>query len=272
MKNVTLLHWHLMPGRNAQLTFFISLIAFFGAILQVSGQAERETVTQSIQWTSLNSNIKLHEKFSLAVDGQIRFAEFGMMQNQVRAGLEIYVTKKLSIIPVHYSYIWNYQYGKQPASFINNEHRIGQQVSYKHGLGRISMNHRFRTEERFIQVHSKNAENEIVNEGFINKQFRIRYRVLFNIPINKNKMEAGTLYASIWDEVFMSRGKLVTFEKPDQNRIFGGIGYQFSKDFAIQGGFLYQALVKANGVKQENNMGLLLQVNYNFDLSKKVSQ
>jgi predicted porin len=61
----------------------------------------------------------------------------------------------------------------------------------------------------------------------------------------------------------------VTFHKIDQNRVFAGVGYQVTKDFSFQGGFLYQMLVKANGAKQENNTGIQLQVNYNFDFTKK---
>src|SRR3712207_9011964 len=55
--------------------------------------------------------------------------------------------------------------------------------------------------------------------------------------------------------LFRSWGDHVTFHEPDQNRIFTGIGYQFNTDLSLQGGFLYQMLIKSNGAKQENNLG-----------------
>jgi len=241
-------------------------IAFAG---RAQGQPSgRQVVNQSIQWLSLNSNIKLNKKYGLSVDGQFRFAEYGNMQHMIRGGFDYYVTKKLSVVPIGFSYIQNYLYGKQPASFVNNERRLWQQIAYKQTVSRAAISHRLRFEERFIQVHGKDANDQVVDKGFTNHQFRVRYRALANIPLNHAKMEPKTYYISIWDEVFISSGKSVTFHEPDQNRIFAGPGYQITKDLAVQGGFLYQMIIKSNGAKQENNVGFLLQMNYNFDLSK----
>jgi len=107
-------------------------------------------------------------------------------------------------------------------------------------------------EERYIQTHSMNTNSDVVDNGFNNHQFRIRYRAQANIPINHKKIEAKTYYISVWDEIFMSWGKVVTYHKPDQNRFFAGPGYQFSKDLSVQAGYYYQMLVKANGARQES--------------------
>ncbi len=254
--------------RAVKLLFCLTFIC-----LAMAGRAQgqptgRQVVNQSIQWLSLNSNIKLNKKYGLTVDGQFRFAEYGNMQHMLRAGFDYYVTKKLSIVPIGYSVIQNYLYGKQPATYVNNERRIWQQIAYKQTISRVAISHRLRFEERFIQVHSKDANDQVVDKGFTNHQFRVRYRALANIPLNHSKMEPKTYYISIWDEIFVSHGKSVTYHEPDQNRIFVGPGYQITKNLAVQGGFLYQMLVKSNGAKQENNVGFLLQMNYNFDLSK----
>jgi long-subunit fatty acid transport protein len=67
----------------------------------------------------------------------------------------------------------------------------------------------------------------------------------------------------------MSWGEAVTYHEIDQNRIFVGFGYQFTKDFTIQTGYFWQLLVKANGAQQENNMGIGTWLTYNFDLTRK---
>ena len=70
-------------------------------------------------------------------------------------------------------------------------------------------------------------------------------------------------------EWFMSWGDLVTYDnKIDQYRLFVGPGYQFSKNVNLQAGPVYQYLIKKQGLEQENNVGLFVQLNYNFDLVK----
>lgn len=242
---------------------------FFGILGQecLSQSTPRDKITQSTQWLAVTSNIKFHKKVGFAFDGQLRFVQdVENAQHFVRNGLDIYLTPKLSVVPIGYMYVWNFRYGKQPAVFANDEHRIWQQVFYKHSIKRLGVNHRLRLEERFIQTHNASTGED---EGFTNKQLRARYRALANIPLNHNKMEPKTFYISIWDEVFVSWGKSVTYHEPDQNRIFVGPGYQINKDVAVQGGFLSQMLIKSNGTKQENNIGVLLQLNYNLDFSCK---
>ena len=169
-------------------------------------------------------------------------------------------------MPLGYVYTWNPTYGKQPAKYVNNEHRLFHQVLYKHQVGRVHVSHRLRVEERYIQVHT-NQNGEVINEGYDYFANRFRYRLMANIPFGKEEMGPKTMFASIYVEVFMSRGKAVTYHKPDQNRLFVGVGYQATKKFTFTGGFLYQMLVKANGTMQENNLGVQMNVTYNFDLT-----
>jgi hypothetical protein len=253
--------------------FYTRLVLKFGLVLLLNLAAraqstKRDVVNQSVEWLSLNSNIKIHQHFGFTADMQNRFVQdFNSMQHMVRAGFEFYVTPKLSVVPVGYAYIWNYQYGKQPASFVNNERRLWQHITYKHAIGRIAISHRLRLEERYIQSHHKTNDGTVIDDGYTNKQARLRYRLMTNIPLNHGKMEPKTIYISIWDEVFVSNGKQVTYNEPDQNRLFVGPGYQITKKVAVQAGYFYQMLVKANGAKQENNYGPLFQLNYNFDFT-----
>jgi hypothetical protein len=245
------------------------LIFVLGAFFAFPSSAQRETVNQSVEWLGVTSNIKISNRVSLLAEGQFRFVQsLDPMQFQFRTGIDISVNKSLSIMPLGYVYTWNELYGKQPASFVNNEHRLFEQMVYKQHVGRVHFQHRLRLEQRFIQIHSTN-NGEVINEGYHLKTQRYRYRFSVNIPLNKSKMEAGTLYANIYDEVFLSRGKSVSYHQPDQNRVFAGVGYQFTKLVSMQAGAFYQLLIKSNGTKQENNVGLQVQVNYNIDLMKK---
>ena len=250
---------------SVRFVLFFSLIS----IHFVQAQSDRAIVNQPIEWFATTSNVKMTNKFAILIDGQYRFVKnMQPMQFQIRLGGDFIINDKLSLMPVGYVFVWNPQYGDQPATYVNNEHRIFQQAQFKHKLSRFYFQERLRTEERFLERHVADAGGNITNEGYSNFQFRIRYRFLCNIPLNHAKVEAKTIYIHVYDEVFMSWGKSVTYHEPDQNRIFTGLGYQFNPSFSMQGGFIYQMLVKANGAQQENNVGTALFLVYNFDLTK----
>lgn len=248
-------------------SFVFSILLFTTLELRAQPQS-REIVTQSTEWFALNSNIKLHKRLGFAFDGQLRFVGLENAQHFVRNGLEIYITPKFSIVPMGYMYVWNFRYGEQPTTYANNEQRLWQQVLYKHNYGGLFFSHRFRIEQRFIQKHNTDLNGYVVYEGYDTYLNRIRYRLQIQIPLNKEKIETGAWFVGIFDELFCSWGKSITFYKPDQNRMYAAIGYQFGKNFSIQGGAFYQMLIKKNGLQQENNVGTLVQFGYNLDFSK----
>ncbi len=233
--------------------------------------AGRKVVDQSAQWFATTANLKLSNRLTLVLDGQFRYIEWGPQQFQARTGLEVKINDHWSVIPVAYVYTWNSVYGKlaTPTSHANDEHRIWQQAMYKHDLWRAKLDHRIRVEERFMQ-------RKPADESFSgNKQLRLRYRFMARIPLNSEKIEAKTWFASVYDEVFYSCGEAlgfgeyVTFHEPDQNRIFVGAGYQAHKNLSITLGPIYQMLIRGSkGSQQENNVGFQLAASYNLNLMK----
>ncbi len=239
---------------------------FLLALLSTPVQAQtRDRVNQGVEWLGISSVVKLSPRFGVFVDGQFRFArQLENMQHMLRFSLDYNVNSKFSVSPIGYSFIWNYKYGVQPVTIINNEHRLYQQLQYKHAIGKFFFTHRFRTEERFIQNHTVDPEGE-----YSNFQFRIRHRIWCSRPIGKDKIEPKTWYLAVFYEGFMSWGKLVTFDnKIDQSRLFFGPGYQFNGHVNLQAGPYYQHLIKRQGLQEENNLGVFVQLNYNFDLTK----
>jgi hypothetical protein len=101
------------------------------------------------------------------------------------------------------------------------EFRFWQQFTSNQYLGRIRFEHRYRIEQRWF------------NTGYRN---RFRYRLSLNIPINKAKVEPGTLFGTVYDELFFNN-KEPNFER---NRVAALLGYQFSKPVGIQTGILNQ--------------------------------
>jgi hypothetical protein len=254
-----------MPMRKVTL---VVLTAILIPVLTFSQPRPTDKVTQGVEWFQYTNNIKVHKRVSLLAEGVFRFAgDFEPMQFQVRTGADFHITKNLSVMPLGYVYTWNPTYGKQPAKFVNNEHRIYQQVSYKHRLGKVQISHRGRVEERRIQVHT--VENgDVINQGYDLSLLRVRYRLMASIPFKGTEIGPKTMFANFYGESLMEWGKRVVYHRPDQNRLFAGLGYQTNKKMTITGGLIYQMLVKLNGVQQENNLGIQIQATYNFDLTK----
>lgn len=107
-----------------------------------------------------------------------------------------------------------------------NEHRIFQQYIYKHKYSRIIFLHRLRYEQRFI------------NDNF---NTRYRYFLALNIPINKAVMQKNTIYASIYNELFLHGTQAKMY---DRNRLYGAIGLQLSQYFKLEIGAMSQILAK----------------------------
>lgn len=243
------------------------VIVLFTSVLPVT--AQREKAEQSIEWFSLANNIKVSDRFTVLAEGQFRFAgAFEPMQFQARTGLSVKVNDHFSYMPLGYVYTWNPIYGVQPAAYANNEHRIFQQANYKHQVGILHLDYRVRLEQRFLQVH-ETSNGEVVNKGYTLYMNRLRTRIAAQVPINHKTMDAKTVFASFYDEIFLDFGGDTIYTDPDQNRFFVGAGYNVSKAFSVQGGFLYQMLVKYTGTKQENNYGFQISLTHNIVLSQK---
>jgi hypothetical protein len=126
------------------------------------------------------------------------------------------------------------------------EFRLWEQFVSNQYLGRIKFEHRYRVEQRWF------------NTGYRN---RFRYRLSANIPINKLKVEPGTLFGILYDEVFFNN-KAPNFER---NRVAALLGFQFSKPFALQTGILNQF----NYATTASNRKYYLVINAIYSIQRK---
>src|SRR5690606_3151688 len=102
-----------------------------------------------------------------------------------------------------------------------------------HGSGRVYFNHRYRLEQRWLENMQSNGNGEAVREGFTYLN-RARYRLMVSIPLNNNTIEPNTLFASVYDEIFLGFGKNIALNILDQNRLYGALGYQFNEAGNVQ--------------------------------------
>ena len=114
----------------------------------------------------------------------------------------------------------------------SNETRIYQEALIKNKVGiRFHLTHRFRYEQRFLKDQDLRT--------------RYRYNLFLNLPLNSKKIEQGTYYLALYNEIFINgqqdigNGKTVNIF--DRNRTYGALGYSITDNLKIQLGVMRQS-------------------------------
>lgn len=110
-----------------------------------------------------------------------------------------------------------------------HENRVYQEVILKQTIGKVGFMHRFRYEQRWIEIQDFRT--------------RFRYAIFVNVPINSLALgKKGSWYVQGYDELFINGEKLDDkVEYFDRNRLYLGLGYRVRKNLAFQVGIMQQA-------------------------------
>jgi len=252
----------------------IITILFFGCSQILFAQNNCLNTNNNIGWYNYFGTFKVSEKFGLHTEYQWRRNEFitKWQQSLLRVGVNYQLNPRI-LFRVGYSWIETYSYGDIPLNGLGRdftEHRIFEMVQLSHKEGIIDFSHRFMLEQRFVGRYS--SANETVEDEFPMLN-RIRYMLRLQIPLKGTEIKDKIPYLALYDEIFIGFGKNVNANIFDQNRIGILLGYRFNKNFRIEGGYLNQTLqygrqISGQNVFQNNN-GLIINLNFNFDLTKK---
>jgi hypothetical protein len=174
-------------------------------------------------WNVITTKLTLSDKWGAYNELQLRSQSFydDHFYYEVKGGVSYSVNKNFTFLLGVGRYITYTDGGSFKKPVTGNETRFWQQLTMNHYLERIKFEHRYRVEQRWFKT------------GFRN---RFRYRLNAVMPINNRKMGPKTFYMAAFDEIFL------TNKKPffERNRLFIGTGYQLSKLFTIQPGYVYQ--------------------------------
>jgi hypothetical protein len=181
-------------------------------------------------WLIYFGNKKINEKLNWHHEVQYRNFNFlgDTEQLLLRTGVGYNLTENNNNIHLGYAFIYNEPYiGDTDTKTNFNEHRIYQQFITRQAFGRITMQHRYRFEQRFVQ------------DDF---RLRLRYFLALNIALNQTQMTDKTVYLSLYNEIFLNTEQ--TFF--DRNRLYGGIGYRFSPNIRTEIGLMNQSTISAS--------------------------
>jgi hypothetical protein len=186
-------------------------------------------------WLIYIGNKKLNSKWNIHNEVQYRNydAVGDLEQLLLRTGIGYNLSENNHNLLLGYGYIFSENYIPQTQEKTDvNEHRIFQQFTSKDQIGIVSLIHRYRFEQRFVEEDFK---------------MRLRYFLAAKFPLIKVEDGQSKLYLSAYNEVFLNTNSTVF----DRNRVYGGVGYQLNKQVRIEAGYMNQ-LFEASSRDQFN--------------------
>ena len=175
-------------------------------------------------WLIYIGSKKVNSKWNIHNEVQYRNydAVGDLEQLLLRTGVGYNLSENNHNLLLGYGYILSQNYVADTQEKIDvNEHRIFQQFTSKQKIGKVSLSHRYRFEQRFVEADFK---------------LRLRYFLAFKVPLIKTEALPAKLYVSAYNEVFLNTESSVF----DRNRVYGGLGYQFNKNVRIEAGYMSQ--------------------------------
>ena len=181
-------------------------------------------------WLIYIGSKKVNSKWNIHNEVQYRNydAVGDLEQLLLRTGVGYNLSENNHNVLLGYGYILsqNYVADAQEKTDVN-EHRIFQQFTSKQKIGKVSLSHRYRFEQRFVEADFK---------------MRLRYFLALKIPLIKSEAVPAKLYVSAYNEVFLNTESSVF----DRNRVYAGLGYQLHKNVRIEAGYMNQLFEKSS--------------------------
>ena len=229
--------------RSGTITYIILFVCLFTT---AAASAQRLQDHNIIGWKASFNTIYLSKHTSLWLEYQWRREDYvrNWQQSLARGGVQYHFNNGVSAM-AGYGYIITFPYGDYAAGPHKiPEHRIFEQMSWNESIGRVSINHRLRLEQRLVgKVDQKATDENVKDWTYLN---RVRYQLRATVPINHPKLQDKTWYIAAFDELFIGFGSNVNQNIFDQNRIGLLGGYQFNKMFRADAGFINQTVQQAS--------------------------
>jgi hypothetical protein len=201
--------------------------------------------TNAHSWWVYAGDHALKGRWALYAEVQVRRSDFASITQQFQSRDAITYTLNPNI-RLTTGYVWTYtgRYGDFPVARAFGEHRTYQQIAIRQTIPRLTMEHRYRLEQRFIQNFTGAAD-----DYFWRYQNRLRYQFRADTPLGHSQK----WYFFGGTELLLGFGVNKGASMFDQNRAFVGIGRVLNSRNKLEAGYMNQFIVQRNGRIDESN-------------------
>ncbi|HEX8060915.1 MAG TPA: DUF2490 domain-containing protein [Cyclobacteriaceae bacterium] len=238
-------------------------------LINIAAVAQTTTPTKTIHhreqaWAAYLNQTRLSNKWGLWAEVHYRMTDnfvdrpFSLL---IRPGVTYFIKDNLRAT-AGYALVEHY-----PAKGLHTtrtEHRIWQQIAWNQKYPRLATTQWLRLEQRYLEKIANDARVG----GYVHS-WRARYNFSFFVPLKGKDMEPKVPYVMLQNELFLSFGKNVVYNTFDQNRLFLGMGYQFSPQLNAQLGYMNVFQQTAAGNDYFSSNAVRLYVFHTVDLRSK---
>jgi hypothetical protein len=246
-----------MSSRKSVLVFLLST-----ASLLSFGQTPEKHIHQREQlWLGYFNQTRFNNKWGMWVDVHYRMTDNFAdrpFQFLFRPALTYFIKDNLRV-NMGYALVQHF-----PAKGLNTtrtEHRPWQQVWWNQKYPGLTTLQWLRLEQRF----NEKVVSDVKQDGY-NYNFRVRYNFTLFLPLKGKEITPKTAFAVLANEVFLNFGDRIVYNTFDQNRLFAGLGYQFTSHLNAQLGYMNVYQQEASGNNYFSTHAIRLFVFHSLDL------
>ena len=218
-------------------------------------QSPRRVKDETATWLAYIGIHPISPTWRLQLEGQLRQTERGQQPQQ-----RLFRTALLRVLNSTARAGAGYAFNRShpPEEFVanpvpTNEHRTYVQFDMQHSAGPSHIDHRYRLEQRWIERLDASG----AREGWTYTN-RARYFLRGFLAPGGGSPGDGEPYLVGFDEIFVNFGENVRNNIFDQNRLFVGGGYRWSRALSVEVGYLNQLIVRPTGTDIERNHTLFV--------------
>ena len=223
-------------------------IFFFGIVFSyyLNAQTEKQVDHQTILWTRYCNQLTLNDKWSIHAEFDNRVFVNPIKENLFVARVQGRYKVKEAEVGAGFAYFSVYtQIPEVDPGFTIPEYRLQQDVTTKQSLEKITLQHRYQIEERFIH----NSDKIGLTNG-TSFSLRFRYRIQASCDVFKKENQYLKLLLS--DEIMLNAGNKIIKNTFDQNRVYVGLQYGINSNIAAEIGYLNSFQQRQSGVDYFN--------------------
>lgn len=207
----------------------------------------------TLGWYTTAGSISFSPKWSTQSEYHWRRTDWGINKQQIllRLGIGYQIHDNINL-RIGYAWVETYPYGDIPINSFGKqftEHRTYQSLTTSNRTASLEWSHRYMLEQRWLATYTSAQSSESDSWKFVN---RLRYMARIQRALNGKTIDDKTPYVAMYDEIFIGFGQNVNQNIFDQNRLGILLGWRFSKQLRLEGGYINQILQLSRRVNNLN--------------------